>query len=226
MQFPSLPSTSGEKIWEDPPNQPKTLFHSWYKMGPPWPYYFRGFIPSYTHLITTMVFHRVCWGFNYLITRVPAPSSSHPWHRNDAREPRGSNDFRSCCSEDRGAKERFGNTTCLCLCFCLEFWITYYLGLYVNIYYIHNICVYYLYTVYIYIYIFIIYIAVLRTILFDDLWSNIENFRWNAMNVWVKFAQLSRLTPGESDTFLGWCHAARDVFVVGHGWHLPQWCFF
>ena len=34
-------------------------------------YYFRGFIPSYTHLQPWL--NRVCWGYNYLITR-GAPS--------------------------------------------------------------------------------------------------------------------------------------------------------
>ena len=35
-------------------------------MGPP-NYYFRGFIPSYTHLQPWL--NRVCWGYNYLITK-------------------------------------------------------------------------------------------------------------------------------------------------------------
>ena len=43
---------------------------STYKMGPP-NYYISGFIPSYTHLQPWL--NRVCWGYNYLITR-GAPS--------------------------------------------------------------------------------------------------------------------------------------------------------
>ena len=39
------------------------ICHSFYKKGPP-NYYFRGFIPSYTHLQPWL--NRVCWGYNYL----------------------------------------------------------------------------------------------------------------------------------------------------------------
>ena len=40
-----------------------------YKLGPP--NYYKWIISSYTNL-QPMVFHRVCWGYNYLITR-PGP---------------------------------------------------------------------------------------------------------------------------------------------------------
>ena len=48
-------------------------FPKGYKKGPP-NYYFRGFIPSYTHLQPWL--NRVCWGYNYLITR-GAPSCNN-----------------------------------------------------------------------------------------------------------------------------------------------------
>ena len=58
-----------EKEWSNKENSrwPKSLV---LQDGPP-NYYFRGFIPSYTHLQPWL--NRVCWGYNYLITR-GAPS--------------------------------------------------------------------------------------------------------------------------------------------------------
>ena len=130
-------------------------------------YYFRGFIPSYTHLITTMVFHRVCRDLNYLITPLLHPTLGTGMMLASCEDQMILDPAALRTEVQKRDLETPHVSAYVCVGSFESLTIWQYMWIYIT-------CIIYVYTIYTYVHFMIniyiyTYVAVLRRILFDDI---------------------------------------------------------